>query len=46
MIGALILVGADLVGRTIATPIELPAGLVTSAIGAPFFIYLLWSQRH
>ncbi len=45
MIGALILVGADLVGRTIVAPIELPAGLVTAAIGAPFFIYLLWRQR-
>jgi iron complex transport system permease protein len=45
MLGALILVGADLVGRTILAPIELPAGLVTAAIGAPFFIYLLWKQR-
>jgi iron complex transport system permease protein len=45
MIGALILVGADLVGRTIVAPVELPAGLVTAAIGAPFFIYLLWRQR-
>jgi iron complex transport system permease protein len=45
MLGALILVGADLVGRTIFAPIELPAGLVTSAVGAPFFIYLLWRQR-
>jgi iron complex transport system permease protein len=45
MLGALIVVGADLVGRTILAPIELPAGLVTAAIGAPFFIYLLWHQR-
>jgi iron complex transport system permease protein len=45
MLGALLVVGADMVGRTILAPIELPAGLVTSAIGAPFFIYLLWRQR-
>ncbi len=45
VIGALIVVGADLVGRTIFAPIELPAGLVTAAVGAPFFIYLLIRQR-
>lgn len=45
IIGGLIVVVADLVGRTIIAPIELPCGLVTAAIGAPFFIYLLWHQR-
>lgn len=44
-IGALIVVAADLVGRTLLAPIELPCGLITAAIGAPFFIYLLWRQR-
>jgi iron complex transport system permease protein len=43
--GALIVVGADLVGRTLFAPIELPCGLVTAAIGAPFFIFLLWRAR-
>jgi iron complex transport system permease protein len=43
--GSLLVVGADLVGRTIFAPIELPAGLVTAAVGAPFFIALLWRQR-
>ncbi len=42
LLGSLIVVAADLVGRTIAAPIELPCGLITAAIGAPFFIYLLW----
>ncbi|GAB4425735.1 MAG: iron ABC transporter permease [Chloroflexi bacterium OHK40] len=46
VIGALIVVAADLVGRTLFAPIELPAGLVTAAVGAPFFIGLLWRQRH
>ncbi len=43
--GGVIVVAADLVGRTIFAPIELPAGLVTAAIGAPFFIYLLYRQQ-
>lgn len=46
VIGALIVVAADLAGRTLFAPIELPAGLVTAAVGAPFFIGLLWRQRH
>ncbi len=45
VLGALIVVAADLVGRTLFAPIELPAGLITAAIGAPFFIGLLWGQR-
>jgi len=45
MIGAFIIVAADLVGRTVFAPIELPVGLITAIIGAPFFIYLLWRQR-
>lgn len=46
VIGALIVVVADLVGRTIFAPIELPAGLITAVVGAPFFISLLWRQHH
>ncbi|GIV22281.1 FecCD family ABC transporter permease [Chloroflexus aurantiacus] len=45
VVGALLVVLADLVGRTLFSPIELPAGLVTAAIGAPFFIGLLWRQQ-
>lgn len=41
VIGALLVVASDLVGRTLFAPIELPVGLVTAAIGAPFFIALL-----
>lgn len=41
VIGGFILVAADLVGRTLFAPIELPAGLVVAFIGAPFFVYLL-----
>jgi iron complex transport system permease protein len=45
-LGALIVVGADLVGRTIFAPIELPCGLITAVVGAPFFLYLLYRQRN
>lgn len=41
LLGAGLLVAADMVARTIVAPAELPVGLVTSAIGAPFFILLL-----
>ncbi|HSG80071.1 MAG TPA: iron ABC transporter permease [Acidimicrobiia bacterium] len=39
--GAFLVVGADLVARTVADPIEIPVGLVTAAIGGPFFLWLL-----
>jgi iron complex transport system permease protein len=45
LLGALTVVAADLVGRTIFAPIELPCGLITAVVGAPFFIFLLWQQR-
>ncbi len=41
MIGASLLVLADLVARTIAAPIEVPVGVFTAFLGAPFFLYLL-----
>ncbi|MFI6514994.1 FecCD family ABC transporter permease [Spirillospora sp. NPDC050679] len=40
LVGALLLIGADLVART-ALPVSLPVGVVTAAIGGPFLIYLL-----
>jgi iron complex transport system permease protein len=43
--GAALLVGADTFARTLAAPAELPIGIVTAAIGAPFFLYLLLRQR-
>jgi iron complex transport system permease protein len=39
--GGLLLMLADLVARTAVAPAELPIGVVTALIGAPFFIYLL-----
>ncbi len=39
--GGLFLVVADLLARTIPTSGEIPVGVITALIGAPFFIYLL-----
>jgi ferric citrate transport system permease protein len=41
LIGVILMLGADTIGRGAAPPLELPAGLVTSLIGAPYFLYLL-----
>lgn len=45
LLGGLIVVAADLLGRTLFAPIELPCGVVTAAIGAPYFLYLLIFHR-
>lgn len=39
--GALLVLTADLLGRAVFAPIQIPAGLVTAIIGVPVFIYLL-----
>jgi iron complex transport system permease protein len=39
--GAIFLVIVDIVARTAAAPQELPIGIVTAAVGAPFFLWLL-----
>ncbi len=45
LLGAALAVVADLIARTIAVPAEIPVGLVTSAIGAPFFLFLIAQTR-
>jgi iron complex transport system permease protein len=45
MTGGAIVVLADLLGRTMFAPTEIPCGIVTSAVGAPFFLYLLYRSR-
>lgn len=46
LLGALIVMLADLAGRTLFLPLDVPAGVFTAAIGAPFFIYLLYKGRN
>ena len=45
LLGASFLILADLVARTAAPPTEIPVGIITALIGAPFFLYLLRRQR-
>ena len=45
LLGASIMITADLISRTLILPAELPVGLVTSAIGAPFFLWLIFKIR-
>ena len=45
LMGALLLTLADMYSRVAVAPAELPVGIVTAIIGAPFFIYLLFKQK-
>lgn len=46
LFGGTLLVIADLIGRMVVSPSELPVGLVTAMIGAPYFLYLFYRQRN
>jgi iron complex transport system permease protein len=43
--GAVLMLAADLLARTIVAGAELPIGMLTSLVGGPFFFFLLWRQR-
>ena len=43
--GAVLMLAADLLARTIVPGAELPIGMLTSLVGGPFFFFLLWRQR-
>lgn len=45
LLGAILLLVADTFARTLAAPAELPIGILTAIIGAPFFLVLLLRQR-
>ncbi len=45
LLGALILLVADAAAKTVAAPAEIPVGIITSAIGAPFFLIMLIRKR-
>jgi iron complex transport system permease protein len=45
VLGAILLLLADTCARTIAMPAEVPVGIFTALLGAPFFIFLLRSSR-
>ncbi|MCU1618188.1 MAG: Transport system permease protein [Modestobacter sp.] len=43
--GALVVLVADLLGRTVAAPLELPVGIVTAVVGGPYLLWLLLTTR-
>jgi iron complex transport system permease protein len=45
LLGASLLLGADLIARTAVAPAELPIGVLTAITGAPFFLWLLLRDR-
>ena len=45
LLGACMLLLADAVSRTIVAPAELPIGIVTAVVGAPFFLWILLRRR-
>lgn len=45
LLGALLLLVADTVCRTVAAPAEIPVGVATALLGAPFFLWLLRRER-
>ena len=45
LLGATLTVLADLAARTVASPAEVPLGILTALLGAPFFLVLLWRSR-
>ncbi|ATH94306.1 iron-dicitrate transporter subunit FecD [Bacillus glycinifermentans] len=42
--GSIILLAADSLGRGLMPPVEIPAGILTAIIGAPYFLYLLKAE--
>ena len=45
VVGAILLVAADTLARTVVSPVVLPVSILTSFIGAPLFIYLVIEGR-
>src|SRR5690606_17754085 len=48
-VGSIFLIWADVVARgfhaPVDAPVELPVGVVTSVLGGPFFLWLMWRTR-
>jgi iron complex transport system permease protein len=45
LLGGALLTASDIVARTIAAPAEVPVGVVTAILGAPYFLYLVQRNR-
>jgi len=42
LLGSIFLIWVDVIARTTFAPVELPVGVITSILGGPFFLLLLW----
>lgn len=45
LLGGTLLIGADMIARTLTAPAELPIGIVTATLGAPVFLWILLRRR-
>ncbi len=45
VLGATLLIAAEMISRTIIAPAELPIGIVTATLGGPFFLWILLRNR-
>lgn len=45
LLGAILLLGADWIARTVIAPDELLLGIVVALVGAPYFLYILLKQE-
>ena len=45
LLGAALLVVADMISRSVIAPAELPIGIVTATLGGPFFLWILLRNR-
>jgi iron complex transport system permease protein len=45
LVGAMFMIWTDTLARTIIAPEELPVGIITAILGAPFFLYLLKRRK-
>lgn len=45
LLGAILVIVADTVGRSVVPPSEIPSGLITALIGTPYFLWLLSRTR-
>ena len=46
LLGGTLVVLSDLLGRVLFAPSEIPAGIITALLGAPFFFVLLLQRRN
>lgn len=45
LLGAILLLISDMLARTVVAPLDMPVGIITAILGAPFFLWLLVKQK-